>query len=423
MTKNKILAILITFSIIASGCAGKRVKFDLADPLFGYKNEFYSQYEYWFLDAELVVLKSLSTAEELDKFKENFWKIRDTDPSTPANEYKDTIDQRFVDVENEIFAADPDIPGTRFDRSGGLKGDLAHIYLLYGMPSFKDKLSEGTYHAELVVWYYLDYQGRHLMRFLFYENGGRLQLFKTHFIFGSLEDVLNPSFSPLKKLSNKPFISTFEEMWELWQEIERNDPKGIFRAPLFEFSHYTHIDKDTRWTIDIALAPPEPAMLTAERFKPTILGQPNIPEETMLFTNNYNSFIPAYLRIGPGPENPTFLMLVILNKNLDLEKQDDRYVASMNLRISFQNKKTLKLAEFFTGFKREISQEEFDKRETVGSTVVFPLLLEHWDGEKFTLALREMLKQIEPGEYVVNIYLQHTLTKKYNAWREEITIK
>ena len=167
-----------------------------------------------------------------------------------------------------------------------------------------------------------------------------------------------------------------------------------------------------------ALDSPEPAALTAERLKPTILGQPNIPEDVEFAMSDYHSFIPAYLRVEVDSDSITSLMITILHKNIDWEKQDDGYVANFNLRISFQNKSTLKLKEFFTGFKKEISQDKIEN----GTLVVFPVHLRHWDGEKSTFTFGELLEQLEPGEYVVNIYLQHSRTKKYNAWREEITI-
>lgn len=448
MTDSRFLAAVVLASIFLGGCAGNvRVKIDPSNSLYQPKNEFERDYGFFITPDERKIgyavetypvlpesigpFDRINTLGEFRKFEKHFWDIRDTDPNTPQNEYKELIDSRLRDIQNEIFATDQDIPGTRFDVNGGLKGDLARVYLLWGAPAprNKAKLSEGHYHGELMVWYYIDVTGRDLMRYLFYKNSGKLELFKDQFPF-SLDDLLNPVFSPLKKLSNRPLISTLDEMIELWQELERNDPEWIFRAPLFEFSDYTHIDKDTRWTIDKALQPPEPAALTAKRFRPTILGQPNIPDGVKLFKSGYHSLLPAYIRTTANSDNPTFLMIITLRKNVDWVKQDNEgkpYAANMNLRVSFQNKKTLKLTEFMTYYRFELSQEEFNKRdqggEMIGSVVALPVTLPHFDGENLGPTLGEMLKQMESGEYVVNVYLQHTLTKKSNAWREEITIK
>ena len=117
----------------------------------------------------------------------------------------------------------------------------------------------------------------------------------------------------------------------------------------------------------------------------------------------------------------------MLHKNIDWEKTNEGYTAHFNLRVSLQNKETRELTEFFTGFGKNITEDEFNRKDDVGemsgSMVVFPVRLKHWNDETFIpVTLREMLKQLEPGEYVVNVYLQHAITKKSNAWQEEITI-
>ncbi|MEK7138720.1 MAG: hypothetical protein AAB799_00885, partial [Patescibacteria group bacterium] len=228
--------------------------------------------------------------------------------------------------------------------------------------------------------------------------------------------------SPLREISNKGFAATPDDLMNLWWELQTEDVDWAFRAALFEFSYFSDV------TIDKALAPPEPAALVAKRLKPTILGQPDIPEGVTLVESKYYSLIPAYLRTGIGPKEPTFLMTVVLRKNVDWEKQGDEYMARLNLRVSFQDKKTHKLTEFFTGFKQTLTKEEFERRDEhgdlIGSLVTYPKSLHNYaDGIKPDPAtLGSIMKQLEPGKYVVNVYLQHTLTKKYNAWREEIKI-
>ena len=450
MTRNSRLRFFISYFLLStfyfllsSGCAGKRINFEPkpGDPVYEEKKEFLDSYFWLVTDSEkrygypdlpepIRSFGEIDNAEEFIRFKEHFWKIRDTDPNTPENEFKELKDGLIRDIENEIFATDSHILGTYFGTNGGLKGDLAHVYLLWGMPHLKEKLPEDqrVFRSELMVWHYF-YDGRVFARFLFYENYGRVRLFKEHAPILSFETLVDPLSSPLKNISSKPF-PTREDLIGIWYELELSDPEWLFRSALFEFSNYTHLDKDTRWSIDKALEPPEPASLTAERFKPTILGQPNISEGTELFESGYRSFLPAYLRTSAGADDPTFLMFTILRKNLDWLKQENEakpYATNLNLRISFQNKKTRKLTEFMSYFRFELSQAEFDKKddkgELSGVSVIFPLTLQYFDGEKLGLTLREMMKQLEPGKYVVNIYLQHTITKKYNTWREEVVVK
>lgn len=335
------------------------------------------------------------------------------------------IDGRLRAIKNEIFAADIDIPQTFFSSNGGLKGDMAHVYLLYGAPNYKDKMSGyNTSHVDLMVWYYIDVNNRTLMAFFFYEKYDRFRIFRDQE--GTALDIR----FVLKEISRSGAFMSDEDYQRLWEELLFKDPEGMFVRAMFSFSDYTHLDKNTRWTIDKALQPPEPAALTAKRFKPTILGQSNIPEGTELFESGYYSFLPAYLRTSVNPDSPTFLMLTILRQNIDWEKranEEKPYVAEFYLRISLQNKKTRELTEFVTYPKEALSKEEFDRRDDkgnmIGSVVIRPVIYPHFDGEKFTsTTFGAMLKQLESGEYVVNMELWRLFSKKNNHWREEITI-
>ena len=41
---------------------------------------------------ENKIFEGLKTIDDLDKFAEIFWKVRDTDPNTPENEFKKEVD-------------------------------------------------------------------------------------------------------------------------------------------------------------------------------------------------------------------------------------------------------------------------------------------------------------------------------------------
>ncbi len=438
---TKLFAIVLA-AVVLSACAGIRVELDPNDPLFERKNDFYSRYRFYFdkEKKELAMLVSLTTVEAVDKFEEEFWKIRDTNPKTPENEKKMEVDGWISEIESEILFGDNDAPGVRFDANGGLKGDMAHVYLLYGMPHFKAKLPEGTYLAELMAWYYFGPRGRPLMRFLFYQQrgAGTYKIFKNHqaMTFGNFYD---PHSSPLAEISNRITTSP-QEMADLWSELQRRDEvmiasgysELVFTTSLFEFSTYPDViveggdGKKKFGALDV----PEPAAMSAERFKSNTLGDPAIPEGTELFENPYHSFLPAYFRPVAGADNPVSLMVTLLRKNVDWKKQENEekpYATSFHLRISLQNKKTRKLTEFMTSPKFELSQAEFDRRDDqgdlIGSIVIRPVIYPSWDGEKLGPTFGETLRSIEPGEYVVNVDLRHVVTKKYNSWHEEITIK
>src|SRR5262249_8081886 len=72
---------------------------------------------------ERRAFKALKTDEERDKYIEIFWRLRDPDPETPENEYKDQYYER-VQYANEHFASG--VPGWKTDRG--------RIYIKYGRP-------------------------------------------------------------------------------------------------------------------------------------------------------------------------------------------------------------------------------------------------------------------------------------------------
>src|SRR3989344_6221091 len=202
MKRNLFLLVLIFFSIVIIGCGGKQIKTTPDKPVSQveeYRERLLDNYGRWFTPSERKEFKVLSSVEEVELFEDKFWwgdglcaPSRDPNPNTPEHELKDQIDQRIRDIKNEIFASDPDIPGTYFASSGGLKGDLAHVYLFYGTPHYKTKVSEGNYHVQLMAWYYFDFRGRTLFRFLFYEKYGKLSLFKKHMYISDRDYFSNP---------------------------------------------------------------------------------------------------------------------------------------------------------------------------------------------------------------------------------------
>jgi GWxTD domain-containing protein len=431
------LFILVFFG---TGCASKGLKIDPTNPVFTPKNDFEMNYGFFITEDErkkgysaennskfqesISPFNQINTLEEFNKFEKIFWQIRDTDPNTPQNEYKDIIDQRISDIKNEIFFTDIDTPGTSFKRNGGLRGEMARVYLLHGAPSFKDRLPENhtSNRSELIVWYYIDVQGRHLFRFLFYEKYGKMELFKNPSTLFSYEILFNPLSSPLREISMKAF-PTSQELMELWMGLDRDDPQWIFRTPLIEFTDYTTdivMEGGDDKKIG-ALDPPEPVALAAVRYKPTILGQPGDLSNRNFVFNLQHSFIPVYFRIGYPTGKPVFSILTSCS-NLDWEHVEDKMKSVLTLRMSFQNKTTRAIREYFVRLTLTVAKDFCDQKGTV---VIYLNEQENFaPQEKNRGTLGDLVNSLESGIYVLNVDLQHVDTKKSaGGWREEITIK
>jgi GWxTD domain-containing protein len=111
---------------------------------------------------EIEAWKRLQTNEEREKFIENIWHMRDPDPDTEENEYREAYYERLAYVKEHFSSG---IPGNKTDRG--------RIYLKYGKPDeveshpaggrYEREASEGggstsTYPFER--WFYRNIPGR-----------------------------------------------------------------------------------------------------------------------------------------------------------------------------------------------------------------------------------------------------------------------
>lgn len=76
-------------------------------------------------NSETDFYKTLRTVDEKRKFMFNFWKTRDSEPSTPQNEYMKAYFKRMGEA-NKLF---------KEDYNEGWRTDRGRIYLQYGAPS------------------------------------------------------------------------------------------------------------------------------------------------------------------------------------------------------------------------------------------------------------------------------------------------
>lgn len=110
------------------------------DPIY---QDFLKLVAYIISPKEREVFLELPDNRDRDIFIEDFWKIRDPTPGTPANEYKEEIIKRFEHV-NKYFAAGR--PGWMTDRG--------RIWMILGEPVSYDRYPAKTGIVPCEVWYY-----------------------------------------------------------------------------------------------------------------------------------------------------------------------------------------------------------------------------------------------------------------------------
>jgi GWxTD domain-containing protein len=109
----------------------------------------FQEAKYIATNVEINKYKKLNTLEGKRRFMYDFWKERDTDPSTPRNEYYQDYLKR-VQISNERYS------------TLGMKGwqtDRGRIYLTYGEPSEIDRYPNESNTKPYEIWHYNDIEG------------------------------------------------------------------------------------------------------------------------------------------------------------------------------------------------------------------------------------------------------------------------
>ena len=183
---------------------------------------------------ELDAWKKLDTNEEREQFINEFWRLRDPDPDTQENEYREAYFERLA-YANEHFAAG--IPGYKTDRG--------RIYLKYGKPdeieshpaggsyqmaSYEGNGSTSTYPFE--KWWYRNIPGHNDVEIEFVDptGTGEYRIAQNPFEKIALLNVpggtagLGIDQSDLVAAAHgwgNPFSSRAKDSWVDWMEISR----------------------------------------------------------------------------------------------------------------------------------------------------------------------------------------------------------
>jgi len=128
--------------------------FSLGGPSFGQKKQkLEKNYRDWLeRDVAYIITKDerdtflrLTTDDARDKFIENFWEIRNPDPGSPTNSYKDEIYQRIA-FANARFSIGSGTDGWRTDRG--------RTYITLGLPAQKQVFRNSANLYPIEIWFY-----------------------------------------------------------------------------------------------------------------------------------------------------------------------------------------------------------------------------------------------------------------------------
>ena len=110
----------------------------------------YEQSKYIATEQEKSEWGKIVTVEGKRTFINNFWKIRDNNPSTPLNEVKREYFRR-VDYANQQYG--------NFARKEGWRSDFGRVYIMYGDPYEIDRHPNELDVKPYEIWFYSDIEG------------------------------------------------------------------------------------------------------------------------------------------------------------------------------------------------------------------------------------------------------------------------
>jgi GWxTD domain-containing protein len=112
-------------------------------------DEHFKRIKYIASSREIDQYESLDSLNAKREFLYNFWKIRDIDPTTPNNEFKEEYSERlnFVEARFKSF------------NKPGYKTDRGRVYLMNGEPDQIDRFPNETNMKPYEIWFYNSIEG------------------------------------------------------------------------------------------------------------------------------------------------------------------------------------------------------------------------------------------------------------------------
>ena len=140
-----------------------------------YRDWLTKEVNYIITEEEAQAFVHLSTDTERDNFINRFWDIRNPEPNSPNNSYKDEIYKRIA-YANQWFGHETGTPGWMTD--------MGRIYITLGEPKQRQKLLSSANERPMEIWFYDNGNGALPAFFyiLFYQRevGGDFRLYSPY---------------------------------------------------------------------------------------------------------------------------------------------------------------------------------------------------------------------------------------------------
>jgi GWxTD domain-containing protein len=135
-----LIALVMAILLLPIPAQARGIKLDLES------EQFYHLARHFLTREESRIFLNLATPELRQEFIAAFWEIRDPDPATEENEFRDEIEDRFEFVNRYFNEPSRD----------GWKTDRGMVYLVLGPPNSENQISSlnDAYSTGYIRWYY-----------------------------------------------------------------------------------------------------------------------------------------------------------------------------------------------------------------------------------------------------------------------------
>lgn len=347
------------------------------------------------LQQQIQVLES-----KLNVCVAEFWVNHDVDPTTPENEYKQDVDQRIDEVADEVVAAQSsyelDAKRSFFSSNGAFHGDMAHVYLMHGMPDIIRVRENSQRIVDLMLWVYLDENERsHRFRFLFYRPfDGEYRLFRMQ---NSMRMV--SALSELSRYHRGEGLGEWtEDTRGIYEELlYGGDGDGyLFLMAVYEFS-------DSGYQMGQALEPPKSVAETAKKLGSSVVSVSENPKPEIIYSSceGCASTIPASLFANQG-------IVSIRREVIDWTVQGEVLTAELLISVHLKDPKSGKPIIAIKFAKISIDPDALKKEGFKRINIRF--------------LNNEELKHLA-GTRHLRVYIKNLATEKYAAWDDVVTIE
>jgi len=142
-SKFALILVSVVFSLVSVEVKAASTKTSQLPEV--YRHWVNEEVNYLITDAERDAFLQLTTNQDRDTFIDNFWKIRNPDPTAPANEAKDEHYRRLA-YANEQF-------GFR-GANNGWRTDRGMVYITLGAPKQIGRYLNTKYLRQMEIWFY-----------------------------------------------------------------------------------------------------------------------------------------------------------------------------------------------------------------------------------------------------------------------------